>query len=442
MSSGVFLMYDRRKTPPWIVRRQRLLVGVLVLVVLGTGTLYLIQHRSASVLEAKLARLRSSGVPLTYQEVLKTPTSGEPIAAPKEGTIVVPAVFEDQQLRQLYDDFHYAPGLPADLLQRGGAVLERYAELLLRAHLKIRLPDGGIEHEALRRMSEWFQCKYGDAGVLFLIEAMAAAERGEPDIAFESIALGLASSWDFRNSFGTLQALMLRGLFTDAQLGELAGMVGDMRVDESQSLGYRRVEGLKVLAESGEFLRRYSGLTVDKYLPGTTQFLLNAGELVGYSTQQQARFLEGLEQIEACYGVPRPEGVAQMRSIADGVLGAVVPSTSNIMLMSSVHGFTNQLIHESRINAMTGCVAIERFHRVEGRFPSQWSELSPGYLAQSPEDPCTGAPLRYRTTTDGYTIYSVGLDQNDDHGAHQTNVRELWNDGDYVLIEYPGAYKP
>jgi hypothetical protein len=201
------------------------------------------------------------------------------------------------------------------------------------------------------------------------------------------------------------------------------------------------MEGLEVLGAPDKYIKLHGRLILDDYVPGTTKFLLNAGELVGYSAQQKVRFLDGLEKIEACREMPRSEGVAEMRSIADSVLGAIVPRTSDALLRSALYGFSNQLIQEARINAMTGCVAIERFRRTEGRFPAQWSELSPGYLAQSPEDPCTGAPLQYRLSSEGYVIYTVGLDQDDDHGTPRPHV-SLWHDGDYVLIEYPGTYGP
>ena len=63
-------------------------------------------------------------------------------------------------------------------------------------------------------------------------------------------------------------------------------------------------------------------------------------------------------------------------------------------------------------------VAIERFRRAHGgALPASLDALAPGLLPAVPEDPFSGKPLLYRTSADGYVVYSVDVDRRDDEGA-------------------------
>ncbi len=52
-------------------------------------------------------------------------------------------------------------------------------------------------------------------------------------------------------------------------------------------------------------------------------------------------------------------------------------------------------------------------------------------------DPFSGNSLVYKRTRDGFTLYSVGLDQDDDGGRHHPQFGEFTDgrkhDGDYVF---------
>jgi hypothetical protein len=62
-------------------------------------------------------------------------------------------------------------------------------------------------------------------------------------------------------------------------------------------------------------------------------------------------------------------------------------------------------------------LAVERYRRSHGAaLPQALDVLIPDYLAAVPIDPFDGARLRFSRAADGYTIYSVGADQEDDGG--------------------------
>jgi len=85
---------------------------------------------------------------------------------------------------------------------------------------------------------------------------------------------------------------------------------------------------------------------------------------------------------------------------------------------------------EARRYALLAAAALA-VHRAEtGEFPKKLAELTPKLLEQVPADPFTGEPLIYRRTEDGYVLYSVGPDLEDDGGVENEDDRE---EGDLVV---------
>lgn len=87
-------------------------------------------------------------------------------------------------------------------------------------------------------------------------------------------------------------------------------------------------------------------------------------------------------------------------------------------------------------SAIAACAA-ERYRMDHGDWPHDLAVLVPTFLKQIPRDPIDGNFLRYRRTSDGVVIYSIGTDQHDNEGvicrstSSDTNGFdfgfELWN---------------
>ncbi len=61
-------------------------------------------------------------------------------------------------------------------------------------------------------------------------------------------------------------------------------------------------------------------------------------------------------------------------------------------------------------------LVIEAYRRDHDTLPPDLASLVPHYLATAPRDPFTGRSLVYRVTGDGYRVYSVGPNRQDDGG--------------------------
>jgi hypothetical protein len=86
-------------------------------------------------------------------------------------------------------------------------------------------------------------------------------------------------------------------------------------------------------------------------------------------------------------------------------------------------------------------LAVKNFQSDHDERPSFLSELVPVYLPTVPIDPFAAdhSPLRYQQTDDGYHLYSVWVDGDDDHGEPPTDKYGKYvglKDGDFRLDDY------
>jgi hypothetical protein len=75
--------------------------------------------------------------------------------------------------------------------------------------------------------------------------------------------------------------------------------------------------------------------------------------------------------------------------------------------------------------------ALERARLANGSYPQSLDALTTKFLARAPIDFVSGAPFRYRVEGDGYVLYSVGWNQQDDGGRPGKTMFDD-KDGDWV----------
>lgn len=78
------------------------------------------------------------------------------------------------------------------------------------------------------------------------------------------------------------------------------------------------------------------------------------------------------------------------------------------------------LFYRMRVHneALIATMGVLRFHKDKGVWPASLEELAAaGYIRAVPIDPYSGKPLVYRPVGDSFTLYSYGLDFDDDGGV-------------------------
>ena len=85
--------------------------------------------------------------------------------------------------------------------------------------------------------------------------------------------------------------------------------------------------------------------------------------------------------------------------------------------------------------------ALAAYRVDQGTYPAALAELAPKYVAEVPNDVCTGGELHYRLEGKGYLLYSVGPNGKDD-GAKGLDDRETTKNGDEdwddIVVRMPG----
>jgi hypothetical protein len=99
---------------------------------------------------------------------------------------------------------------------------------------------------------------------------------------------------------------------------------------------------------------------------------------------------------------------ANGEALADPLIGMLTPAVRRIR--RSVDG-----IEQGQRNVQLA-FALAVYKTEKGRYPTSLSSLAPDYVASVPGDLFSGKALVYRTSDDGYLLYSIGVNETDDPG--------------------------
>jgi hypothetical protein len=197
--------------------------------------------------------------------------------------------------------------------------------------------------------------------------------------------LFLAAARGERGMIDGFLELVQRGDVTHAQLRQALGAMSLYSAGSSWVGTDVELFALRgtVRAERGEMLRRMNRLVEIAHLP----------------PEERGR------EMDLWHG-----GVKEGSTLVRRVLPALV----------KVEDSTRRSHAEMR--CMIALLALERYRRVNHRWPAQLEDLTPLYLERVPLDPLDGRSIKYARREDGVTVYSVGPDGEDDGGK----VGEKW----------------
>lgn len=105
-----------------------------------------------------------------------------------------------------------------------------------------------------------------------------------------------------------------------------------------------------------------------------------------------------------------------------------------------LHG-TRELLQQTfhretaRSRLLRGHLAVRSYKLDKGRMPEDLNQLVPEYVSTVPIDPFSGESLCYRTQPDGYVLYSVGADGQDDGGSRASAEVEPQSTGADLFLD-------
>jgi hypothetical protein len=303
---------------------------------------------------------------------------------------------------------------------------------------------------------------FRDAHRLLWLEAVFHAEKQDADNACKSVLTALATSRALRQEptilaqltwvaciglvFDSLEQVLNRTSLTDGQLADLERAFASADTTEYVTRALLGDLCFTVYSlDTGEDLWMPLSLWKSGLLRGVTG-VLDVG---------LGLFIQSFSICTGSRGVQKANMVDAMCQLAGastqtfpGALKAADSAERDFLQMSLLqrgHGFSVLCVRNTK--GAIGCeamalayvrvartgLAAERYRLANRRLPNQLGDLLATFLAAVPEDPFDGAPLRYRLTTDGYLVYSVGPDCLDDGGKERQR-----DSGDIVLtVERP-----
>ncbi len=90
---------------------------------------------------------------------------------------------------------------------------------------------------------------------------------------------------------------------------------------------------------------------------------------------------------------------------------------SRIMLLGLESVLTTKAEYEAWLQVTRVGLALKRYKIANGVYPDTLASLTPSFLDRIPKDPCGGNSLLYRKGSEGFLLYGVGRDLQDNQGA-------------------------
>lgn len=432
----------------WLIVPGLALAGVLFLVAVIQG------RRAQAHLEAVRAKARAAGFALTPAELeAKLPA----VDSPANGAPLYRKAFArvNEEGFGVDGSAHYLkPGRPVDEgwfnsavqhVANNREVLDLLESAAAAEYTRFGRPapvpppevhsfldtmsihDAFEENDPLKRQ---FRCCSG----LLFTAAVLHAERGEAAAALSRIEEILVMGRNHENDPALLTCLLRqRSIVWCSQALEQvlarsepssADLVRWQKIllDEAEALSIRPfIEGeIAHLSMLYERLRRRDPEV-------TAAFTYDRGGVAGFLfrprsanlTTDEAAALEAYLQIAE----PARTGMGSTHGIRDllftercRVAHALIYPWCDMYLLKVVR---------ARIRLAATGIAARLFQRDHGRLPSSLGEMCPAYMPFVPLDPfANGAPLIFKTSADGLTVYSVGVNRTDD-GGETSNQQDI-----------------
>ena len=190
-----------------------------------------------------------------------------------------------------------------------------------------------------------------------------------------------------------------------------------MGVDVFQGIGAGRIP-FEEISNSGDVVPPRMNLPERLY------------KAVGLLELDEMSYLDVMERYVKVTQLPPPECIAASRSVNDEVKQVfrwhmlcrmLLPALDKVVIKAGRCA--------AKIRDAQTVIAVERYQLANGALPKQLSDLVPTFLPAVPNDPFDGMPLRYKTLTKGYMVYSVGDDREDNGGVEKNSKGVSWVPG-------------
>ncbi len=421
---------QRRRLRLWLV-----LGGLLFVIVAG---LLLLWWHGRHEFQQRIAALRAGGFPVTLEELDKWytwPESGENAAAM---VLNAASMADTAALSPILrgSGFRRAVPLDADTRTALAGYITANAQALESLHAMVAIEGSRYPIDLKKGYAqslEYVGEVVNRAGILPCLEAMLHAENGDPRRASEAVMTSLAVARSLArepmlicqtnrlscqmDALTALQRILSRvDGFTDDQLLALSRAVAGASEADSWT---RALIGERCIIIA---MHARPELVQDAIGPSPRQLVINAQKELGLTDRSGIAFLKLMDRLMQVRQLP-PHQRLNAAAEVDKARNAL-PKTFFLIhdvAPNAVSVVRWELAETARLATASCGLAVERYRLAHGALPETLRDLVPTYLPDVPLDPFDGKPLRYKHFEQGYAVYSVGPDGNDD-GGRESNI--------------------
>ena len=427
------------------MRRILVATAIALLVLLVLALVWPKKPSAASIaLDAKLAQLRSNGVPLTALEIAKVlpdpdigheasnvlhealsaprgPAGGDiPITAggtmPKrtepfrESTMQSMRLYlscSDSMLEKIpepLDGVWFAMGWTngfTNLVQLPLVEIRKLIQTVaVKALFEAELGNAGKSAEALRKGFSVASTLNGDSLVSAMIRVVSA---------------GMICD--------AAERCLNRATFSAAELLEIERRINVEGIDyfEHTFIAERHM-GMLVLEPARRGQNFFNDSAIE-HLVWKFMQLFRGREKRFYRDEDYLLFLNTVDELRSAHQLP---GLARVRRYEQ--LGAYYAANSQSLAAEMVMPNWTKAIRtatetKARLVALNGALALERYRLAHtNALPDTLEALVPQFAPSVPRDPMDEQPLRFKKLPQGYVLYSIGADGIDNGGTERGSL--------------------
>lgn len=421
------------------------IVAIVVLVLLVSFSVW--RWRLRREMNSRLAEIKAAGQPVNWEDMQRWP-----VEVPEQENVALiytQALFRLHEVKGLHID---------DLPRRAGAISNELATLIITA-VQTNSEALQVAHAITNASRSRYPVNYLDGpaaqlphlqglktlAVALACEAVLQAQEDNPAGASLPVESSLHLSQSLDNepmlisqlvsssilsvTSRSLERVLNRTSLPDAQLRQLelefvkaeatkrlaTGLIGERALyNEFLRLAQDDVRKMVSIAnqtsESGE----------PTEMPGRNPGI--GWRLIGFFERDRNFFLRAMATniLIAETGPPASLAMTNETDRIEEQARRGFYITSSLLLPSVSGTAVRDASTRASLRAAIVALAIERWRLAHSdSLPGSLDDLVPSFLPAVPTDPFDGKPLRYKPLAQGYVIYSVGMDREDDGGKER-----------------------
>ncbi|MBI1370571.1 MAG: hypothetical protein GC162_18190 [Planctomycetes bacterium] len=233
-----------------------------------------------------------------------------------------------------------------------------------------------------------------------------------------------------------IERLLNNATLTKAQLVRLDDLLApmDLSVPLARAMAGELAMGNDIFALSPSKMIGTTGISPGGGLEGA---IFAAHVASGMIHLDHLTYLQIMEDYKAAAQEPEERRTAAMEAVERRAneLGAYPAVLTRLIVPGLARSFLIDQRYRTSLRVARVVIAIERYRLCHGKLPMVLDELTPEFLPQALMDPFTGKPLIYKTTANGYVVYSVGEDGVDNGGVRTNPAGKEYEAGSDISIE-------